>query len=45
MWVTSSGWIEDVIATPLLKSVDPSLALPGYKRAERPLCLVWRGPG
>ncbi len=26
-------------------SVDPALALPGYERAERPLCLVWRRPG
>ena len=26
-------------------SVDPALSLPGYERAERPLCLVWRRPG
>ena len=26
-------------------SVDPALALPGYERAERPLCRVWRRPG
>jgi hypothetical protein len=25
-------------------SVDRALALPGYERAERPLCLVWRRP-
>jgi hypothetical protein len=26
-------------------SVDPALALPGYERGDRPLCLVWRRPG
>jgi hypothetical protein len=26
-------------------SADPALALPGYERAGRPLCLVWRRPG
>jgi hypothetical protein len=26
-------------------SLNPSLSLPGYERAERPLCLVWRRPG
>jgi hypothetical protein len=25
-------------------SVDTALSLPGYERAERPLCLVWRQP-
>jgi hypothetical protein len=26
-------------------SVDPALALPGFERGDRPLCLVWRRPG
>jgi hypothetical protein len=26
-------------------SLNPSLSLSGYERAERPLCLVWRRPG
>jgi hypothetical protein len=26
-------------------SVDAGLVLQGYRREERPLCLVWQGPG
>jgi hypothetical protein len=30
---------------PRAYSVDRGLAVPGYERAEQPLCLVWRPPG